>query len=247
MESLSVVGGRPSGISFLAGRNLEHRNRVIGRMIERERASKRGFGLQRRKNEFVQGTSSYRDGWFYDTVSFAAGAAFVTTLLFQTAQNGSKLLNSTNLTGQGGQLPAGTTMTVGCIRVEISNLANPSDYANIMSNVTFEFKVNNVPIYQCMPNYFPAGFGCPTFSAAQVGTAPSGTSVLTSTNNGMPVQTATYEFKNPYSLSSQENFVVVLTPQTAFNLVAGTGVNPIGVGVTIRVYLDGLKQAIVTG
>jgi len=61
------------------------------------------------------------------------------------------------------------------------------------------------------------------------------------------VQTATYEFKNPYSLSSQENFVVVLTPQTAFNLVAGTGVNPIGVGVTIRVYLDGLKQAIVTG
>ena len=71
--------------------------------------------------------------------------------------------------------------------------------------------------------------------------------MLTSTNNGMPSQNATYEFQNPYQLSSQENFVVVLTAQSAFNMVAATGVNPIGVGTTIRVYLDGLKKAIISG
>ena len=240
---------RFADLDFSPGLALDHRARVIRRMVDRERdfQSKRGFGYRRCKNEFVAGISSFRDGWFYDTVSFGAGAAFATTLMFQVAQSGAKLLNSTNLTGQGGQLPAGTTLQIGAIRVSISNLTNPADFANIFANVTFEFKVNNTPIYQATPDYFPAGFGAPTFSAAQVGTAPTGSSVLTSTNNGMPIQTAIYEFKNPYQVASQENFNVVLTPQNAFNMVAATGVNPIGVGTTIRVYLDGLKQAIVTG
>lgn len=247
MQTL-VAGGRLSELNFVRGNGFEQRQRCITRMIERERGnyrSHRGFGVQRKKNEFVSGTSSFRDGWFYDTVTFGAGAAFATTLMFSTPQSGSKLLNSTNLTGQGGQLPAGTTMQIGAIRVSISYLTTPADYANIVNNVTFEFKVNNVPIYQCLPDYFPAGFGTPTFAMSAGTTNP--TTPVTSTGNGMPIQTAIYEFRNPYQLSSQENFVVVLTPQSAFNMVAGTGTNPLGVGTTIRVYLDGLKQAIVTG
>jgi hypothetical protein len=250
MKTATVVaGGRFSDLRWNPGQVERHRQDSIRRAVDESRMrSRRGFGIQRGKNEFVQGMASFRDGWFYDTFTVAAGAAFPqATLMFATPQSGSKLLNSTNLTGQGGQLPAGTTLQVNRIRVEIANPTTQTDFANIMSNVTFEFKVNQVPIYQAMPNYFPAGFGCPTFSAAQVGTAPSGTEVLTSTNNGMPSQNATYEFQNPYQLSSQENFVVVLTAQSAFNMVAATGVNPIGVGTTIRVYLDGLKKAIISG
>jgi hypothetical protein len=219
----------------------------IKRMVDRERAhrSARGFGYQRRKNEFLAGYNTQRDNWYYDTVSFAAGAAFTTTLMFQQQQTGTKLLNSTNLTGQGGQLPAGSTMMVNCIRVSISNLTNPSDFANIFANVSFEFIVNNVPIYQCTPDFLPAGFGAPTFSAAQLG-AETGVASFTSTNNGFPVQTAIYEFKYPYQLSSLEAFVVKLTPQVAFNMVAATGVTPIGVGTTIRVYIDGIRQGLVT-
>jgi len=246
---IEMGSGRYEALNLAAGTGWPQRERAIKRMVDRDRASRscRGFGYQRRKNEFVQGTSSFRDGWFYDTVTFAAGAAFATTLMFQAAQSGSKLLNQTNLTGQGGQLPAGTTLQIFAIRVSISNLTSPVDYANIFTNVSFEFKVNNVPIYQCTPDYFPAGFGAPTFSMAQLGAAGGTAAQLTSTNNGMPVQTAIYEFKNPYQLGTQENFNVVLTPQTAFNMQAATGVAPLGIGATIRVYLDGLKQAIVTG
>lgn len=240
---------RFADLDFRPGDGLAH-STAIKRMIERERGlrSGRGFGFRRSKNEWVQGVAAYRDGWFYDTFSVAAGAAMpTTTLLFQQAQSGTKYLNSTNLTGQGGQLPAGTTLQIVRIRFSIAGTTNPADVQNIYNNVTFEFKVNNVPIYQATPDFFPAGFGAPTFSAAQVGTAPTGSSVLTSLTNGMPVQTACYEFQNPYALGSQENFVVVLTAQVAFNMVAATGVNPIGVGTTIRVYLDGMKTNIVNG
>ena len=207
----------------------------------------RGFGRYlRQKNEFVADLATKRDGWFYDTVTFGAGAAFAQTLMFQTPQSGAKLLNSTNLTGQGGQLPAGTTLVIYRMRVSISQLSAPADFANIVSNVTFEFKVNNTPIYQCTPDYFPAGFGTVTYSAAALGVLPTGTVSLTSTNNGLPTQNATYEFQYPYSLGSQENFNVVLTPQTAFNMTAGSAVNPVGTGVTIRVYLDGVKMSNVT-
>jgi hypothetical protein len=255
MRERVIAGGRLSDLAFSSG-NLaplrearQRREEDLVRRVYREERSRRGLGLQRCKNEFVPNTASKREGWFYDTFTVAAGAAFPQqTFGFAVPQGGSKNLASTNLTGQGGQMPAGITLLIQRIRIEISNLTTEADFGNIMSNVTFEFKVNQVPIYQCMPNYLPAGFGCPTFSAAQVGTAPTGSSVLTSTNNGMPSQNATYEFSTyPYSLSSQENFVALFTAQNAFNMVAATGVNPVGVGTTIRCYLDGIKMGIVAG
>jgi hypothetical protein len=231
-------------------RREDHVERTVSRMLHAgESRSRRGLGIQRCKNEWVPNVASKREGWFYDTFTVAAGAAFPQqTFEFAIPISGSKNLSSTNLTGQGGQMPAGFQLLIQRIRIEISNLATPADFANINANVTFEFKVGQVPIYQCMPNYLPAGFGCPTFSAANVGTVPTGSSVLTSTNNGMPSQNATYEFSGyPYQLGSQENFVALYTAQNAFNMVAASGVNPLGVGVTIRTYLDGIKMGIVNG
>jgi len=136
MKTALAVGGRFSDLNWMPGDGVARRNQIIKRMVDRECGlrSTRGFGIQRRKNEFVQGTSSYRDGWFYDTVTFGAGAAFATTLAFQQQQSGTKLLNSTNLTGQGGQLPAGTTLKVGAIRISISGSTNPADKAKIRKN-----------------------------------------------------------------------------------------------------------------
>jgi hypothetical protein len=255
MRTATVVAGER--LSNLNWGPVQHREKSIRRMVDESRGwssgsgvrSRRGFGIQRSKNEFVAGMASWREGWYYDTVTVAAAAAFPqTTFMFSQAQTGAKNLSSTNLTGQGGQMPAGITLSIKRIRVEISNLTTPADYANIVSNVTFEFKTNQVPIYQALPNFFPAGFGTPMFSAAQVGTAPTGSSALTNINNGMPTQGATYEFEQaPYQLSSQETFVVVLTAQNTFNMVAASGTNPLGVGTTIRVYLDGLKKGIISG
>lgn len=225
--------------------------REIKRIVERSRGSEersqRGFGFMRRRNEVPPGQSSVRDGWYFDTVSFAAGAAFATTLMFQIPQSGSKLLNSTNLTGQGGQVPAGETLNLKSIRVYISNTTVPADFQNIINNVSVELKVRNYPVYQVTPEFFPPGFGAVSFSAAQLGTAPAGTATAVSTSSGMPVQTAVYELQYPYLLNTQENFNLVLTPQVAFNMVAASGVNPLGVGTTIRVYLEGTKQAPLNG
>ena len=237
------------GLAWGPGRVAEHWERAIRRAVDRSFGgnSQRGFGFMRRKNEVPPGQSSVRDGWYYDSASFAAGAGVTPTLFFQIPQSGSKLLNSTNLTGQGGQIPAGETLNLQSIRFYISNVSNPADFQNIINNCSLELKVRNYPVYQVTPDFFPPGFGAVTYSAAQVGTAPAGTSVLTSTSNGVPEQTAVYVLHYPYLLNTMENFNVVLTPQVPFNMVAATGVNPIGTGVTIRIYLEGTKQAPLNG
>jgi hypothetical protein len=190
--------------------------------------------------------SAQRDNWFYDQFTVAAGAAFPTTNMFATPQGqSSKTLAQTNLTGQGGQLPAGYTLSINSIRIYISNLTVPADFQNILTNCSVEFKVNNVPIYQTTPGWFPAGYGGVTLAGGNLGVLPTGTVSFLSTTNGFPHQTAVYDFKYPYGLESQLNFTVLWTPQTAFNMTAATGVNPVGVGTTITVTLEGIYQKIV--
>ena len=245
----TVAGFRLSDLNF-----REATDKEVSRLVERTRRrggdemhSARGFGKYgRRRNEIAPGLTSYRDGWYYDTFSVAAGAAFPVTNMFATAQGaGGKTLAQTNLTGQGGQLPAGQTLLMRSIRIYISNTTTPADFQNILSNCSVEFKVDNTPIYQTTPGWFPAGFGGITTAVANVGTVPSGTAAVASTTNGQPLQTAVYDFKFPYQIESQVNFTVLWTPQTAFNMVAGTGTNPLGVGTTIAVFLEGEKQKIV--
>ncbi len=181
----------------------------------------RGFGSRRKRNEVAQNLTSYRDGWYYDSFTVAAGAAFPVTNMFATAKGaGGKTLANTNLTGQGGQLPAGQTLLIRSIRIYITNTTVPADFQNILSNCSVQFLVDNVPIYQNTPGWFPAGYGGITTAVANVGVLPAGTAVVASTTNGLPLQTAVYDFKFPYSLESQLNFTVLWTPETAFNMVA---------------------------
>jgi hypothetical protein len=207
--------------------------------------SGRGFGPRRKRNEVAPNLSTLRDGWYYDTVTFAAGAAVAKTLMFQVAQSGSKFLNSTNLSGNGGQVPTGDVLNLRSIRIYIANTTVPADFQNIINNCSVQFLIKNTPIYQSTPEWFPAGNGGVTLSVGNLGTLPSGTASVVSTTNGMPVQTAVYEFKRPYLMESQLPFVLQLNPEVAFNMTASSGVNPLGVGTTIRVWLEGERQGIV--
>ena len=246
LAATPLMGARLSGLDWRTASDRE-----VSRVMDRHRGderghSMRGFGPRRKRNEVAPGLTSYRDGWYYDSFTVAAGAAFPVVNSFATAQGaGGKTLAQTNLTGQGGQLPQGQTILIRSIRIYISNTTVPADFQNILSNVSVEFKVNNTPIYQTVPGWFPAGYGAITTAVANVGTVPAGTAPVVSTTNGMPMQTAAYELKFPYSLESGLNFTVIWTPQTAFNMVAAAATNPLGVGTTIVVFLEGEKQQIV--
>ena len=160
---------------------------------------------------------------------------------------GGKNLNVTNLQGQGGQLPAGEILTITSIRIYISNLTVPADLQNLINLVSVQFKVRNYPIWQSTPEFLPAGVGGVTQSAAQLGVGPAGTATITSTTNGTPTQSSVYNFQVPYILGSLENFAVVLNPETAFNMVAVAGTNPLGVGTTIKIYLEGVIDRLLAG
>ena len=248
MNPATVAGFRAGDLKWSPASDRE-----IARLVERSRyrgddrvRSMRGFGSRRKRNEVAQNLTSYRDGWYYDSFTVAAGAAFPVTNMFATAKGaGGKTLANTNLTGQGGQLPAGQTLLIRSIRIYITNTTVPADFQNILSNCSVQFLVDNVPIYQNTPGWFPAGYGGITTAVANVGVLPAGTAVVASTTNGLPLQTAVYEFKFPYSLESQLNFTVLWTPETAFNMVAANATNPLGVGTSIWVTLEGEKQKIV--
>ena len=143
--------------------DLQWRNatdREVSRLVSRSRGddrahSRRGFGPHRKRNEVAPNLTSYRDGWYWDSFTVAAGAAFPVTNMFATPQgSGGKTLAQTNLTGQGGQLPSGQTLLIRYIRVYISNVTVPADFQNILSNCSVQFKVNNTPIYQFTPGFY---------------------------------------------------------------------------------------------
>jgi hypothetical protein len=216
---------------------------------DRRQRSARGFGQFRRcQNEAPQGQYAHRDWFYWDTASVAAGAAFPQIVFFAVPQGAAgKNLNVTNLQGQGGQLPAGEVLTITSIRIEISNLTVPADFQNINNLVSVQFKVRNYPILQCTPEFLSPGFGAVTASAAQLGVAPAGTATVTSTSNGLPTQASVYNFAVPYVLGSLENFAVILNPETAFNMVAAAATNPLGVGTTIKVALEGVIDRLLAG
>ena len=245
----TAVGARLSDLKWSSATDREvaalvRNSRSRGAELHR---SERGFGYRRQRNEVLQGQTTFRDGWYYDTVTFGAGAAFAKTAMFSTPIGvGGKALNATNLTGQGGQVPSGETLVARSIRISISNLSVPADFANIVANVSVQFLVRNVPIYQCTPDWFPAGNGAVTFAVGNLGVLPAGTVSINSSNNGQPVQTAVYEFKYPYTMESQLNFTLLLTPEVAFNMTAAAATNPAGTGASIRCYIEGDKQGVIT-
>lgn len=209
----------------------------------KSRISSRGFGLQRARhsmqNPGVPGQIDVIDWTYYDSVSFAQAAAMATSVLFQTPISGTKLLNATNMSGQGGQLPFPQTLTITALKVYIANNTVPADLQNLLSNVSYQLTVGLKPFFQCPLAVLSAGMGGIVTAAAQVGTAPAGSAPLFSTSNGVPDPRAVYSLNKPIIIGYGENFNVTLTPNVAFNFAANT-TNPAGVGTTIVVHLDGI-------
>jgi len=209
----------------------------------RERFSKRGLGKQfprcSSQNPGVPGQIDIIDWTYYDTASFAQSAAMATTVFFQTPISGTKLLNATNLQGQGGQLPFPQTLTITALKVYIANNTVPADLVNLLTNVSFTLTVGLKPFFQCPLAVLTAGMGAFVTAAAQVGTAPAGSAPLFSTSNGVPDPRAVYTLSKPIIIGYGENFNVTLQPNVAFNFAANT-TNPAGVGTTIAIHLDGI-------
>src|SRR5271154_2100387 len=129
MNPRTVAGFRASDLNWRNATDREVSRLVSLSRHRGEEQSIRGFGPRRKRNEVAANLTSYRDGWYYDTFTVGAGAAFPVTNMFATAQgSGGKTLASTNLTGQGGQLPAGQTLLMRSLRIYISNLTVPADF-----------------------------------------------------------------------------------------------------------------------
>lgn len=230
---------------------VEQRQRATRSFSGRYAKSRRGLGpmgFGRKQNEAPDNQYAHRDWVYYDAFSVNAGAAFAATTMFSVPQgSGGKLLNTTNLQGQGGQLPAGEILTVTSIRLYIANTTVPVDLQNIISNVSTQFKVRNYPIFQCTPEFLPAGNGGIAMSVGNLGVLPTGTASVVSTSNGYPTQASVYSFAIPYKLGMLENFQIFLNPDVAFSMVASTGTNPLGVGTTIKCYLEGVRDILLAG
>jgi hypothetical protein len=193
---------------------------------------------QKRQNPNLAGVVEAITYSFYDQATFAQNAAFAQTLLFQTpVGQGGKLLSQSDMTFPG-VFPNPQRFTIWAICVHISNNTIPADMQNLVQNVTLQLSINTKPYQQGPLALFPAGRGWELVAAAQVGTAPAGSSALYSTSNGPVDPRAVYMMDIPITIEQGEQFNVLLVPQSAFNLTANS-TNPPGVGTVITVYLDG--------
>jgi hypothetical protein len=173
----------------------------------------------------------------YDSVAFAQAAAFTKTTLFQnTIGQASKTLCQTNMT-QPGQLPNPQRLTVHAICVHVSNNTIPADMFNILQNVSLTFTVNTKPYFQGPVLTLPAGRGYKVDAASLSTAALAGGSLFSASNGGTDPR-ATYILAAPITIEQGEQFQVILNPETAFNFTA-TATQPVGVGATITVFLDG--------
>lgn len=174
----------------------------------------------------------------FDTVTFAAAAAFTKTTLFQApiGQAG-KTLAQTNMV-QAGQLPAPQKLTVRAIRFVVSNTTTPTDLVNIATNVSFVLNVGKKPMLEVPCAVLSAGCGVQVVAAGQLGTAAAGDGQIFSTSFGSLDQRSLFTLNVPFTIEQGETFNVVLNPETAFNFAAA-GAKPAGVGATISVFLEG--------
>lgn len=209
----------------------------------RARLSERGFGKQlprcSQQNPGVPGQIDVIDWTYYDSISFAASAAMATTVFFQTPISGTKLLNATNMQGQGGQLPFPQTLTITALKVYIANNTVPADLQNLLSDVSYTLTVGLKPFFQCPLAVLTAGMGGIVTAVSNLGVLPAGSAPAFSTSNGIPDPRAVYTLSKPIVIGYGENFNVTLAPNVAFNFAANT-TNPAGVGTTIVIHLDGI-------
>jgi hypothetical protein len=198
------------------------------------------FGRPRSKmrNPILGGVEDYITQPIYDSVSFAAGAAFAQQTMFQQPRGqGGKTLAQTNMTSPG-FLPNPQRLILRALRVFISNNTVPTDMANMLQNVSLQLTLGTKPYFQGFVGLLSAGCGAMVTAAAQVGTAPAGSAPLFSTSNGVPDQRSVFTLNQPITIEQGETIQVLLNPDVAFNFAAA-GANPSGVGTTLYVILDG--------
>jgi hypothetical protein len=196
--------------------------------------------MVRHSNPVIAGVEETIDQPIYDSFSIAASTAFAKTVLFQSpiGQNG-KTLAQTNLV-VGGQLQNPQRLELHTVSVCIANNTTLTDLINILSLVSFTLTVGTKPMLQVPVWFLPAGCGAVLNAIAGIGSSlPATAAVGFSTGNGITDPRAVFSLSCPFMIESGESFSVTLNPETPFNTQANT-TNPVGVGTTIAVKLDGV-------
>ncbi len=228
------------------GNNPSARNASAGRMQPRypfagfRELATAHFGKPRVKarNPILGGVEDYITQPIYDSVSFAANAAFAQQTMFQQPRGqAGKTLAQTNMTAPG-FLPNPQRLILRALRVFISNNTVPVDMVNMLQNVSVQLILGTKPYFVGFLGLLSAGCGAMVTAAAQVGTAPAGSAPLFATSNGVPDQRSVMTLNQPITIEQGETIQVMLNPDVAFNFAAA-GANPAGVGTTIFVILDG--------
>jgi hypothetical protein len=195
-----------------------------------------------RQNPNLGGTIDVITTELYDQLTVNVATAFPSpSILFQTPKGqGGKTLANTNMTAAG-ILPNPDRFTIWAIAAHISNNSVPSDFQNLLSNVTLELYINNKWWSQGPLVAYPAGRGYKVDSVANVGTVPAGSAPVFSVTNGVQDPRAVSLLDASITIEQGEQFSVVLTAQTGFNTSANN-TNPAGNGVTLTIYLIGNRE-----
>ena len=199
----------------------------------------------RRQNPNLGGTIDVITTELYDQLSVGTGStgtAFPSpSILFQTPKGQSgKTLANTNMTAAG-ILPNPDRFTIWAIACHVSNNSVPTDFANLLSNVTLELYINNKWWSQGPLVAYPAGRGFKVDAVANVGVLPTGSAPVYSVTNGVQDPRAVALLDASITIEQGEQFSVVLTAQTGFSTTANT-TNPPGNGVTLTIYLIGNRE-----
>lgn len=226
---------------LIAGREDRFRN-ILGRTGIKASPLKI-LQFRKRQNPTYPGVQDAIMQPVYDSFSVAAAAAFpAQTVMFQVARGqAGKTLAQTNMQ-QSGQLPNPQSLLIQAIEVWIANNTAPVDLQNMLANVSFQLLIGTKPYLQCPLVNLPAGRGGVAYSAAQLGTAAAGDISFASTSNGAPDPRAVFTLQqNAIGLTQGEQFQVVITAETAFNMAAANA-RPNGNGTSLWVFLDGVLQ-----
>jgi hypothetical protein len=191
------------------------------------------------QNPSVGGIQNVIDDFLCDSVSFAAGAAFTKTTLFQQPIGaGGKTLAQTTMRAAG-RLDNNDRFRVYSLEVYISNTTLFSDVQAIVQNVSLSFQLQNKPFIEGPVLRFSTTMGAIVSAAAQLGTMAAGNIPLSCTGNGSGHGDSVYKLANPIDIGINEGFSVILNPETAVNLTSAAATNPPGVGTTMYVFLNG--------
>lgn len=201
------------------------------------------------------GQSTDQAGFLWDTFVLAPATQIPPVItMFSTPQNqATKSLAQTNLRSSQ-NLGAQQMLVATGMRLYLLNNATPTDILALFINTSVQLfqGPQNYPTWQGMPWMIPAGGGL-WLQGNQIGTAPTGSSVLFSASNGTPTIQDTYTFTDglgtpvPVTIAALEDFSVAL--QTWSNPLWTTQANttnPPGTGLTGVVAFEGIRTQQVT-